>query len=298
MDGKFTSLETERGVLEIAGPDRVAFLQGLVSNDVEKATPERALYAALLTAQGRYLHDFFIATLGESFLLDCAAARMTDLAKRLAIYKLRAKVTIKPVSEQFAVFVAFGQDASAALGLASEAGAAKAIEGGVAYVDPRLAALGARLILPRESGTKILEGRGFAAAAPEIYDRLRLSLGVPESGRDLLPEKSLLMESGFDELNGIDWNKGCYVGQELTARMKYRALVKKRLMPVEISGPIPTTGTLVTRGDEEAGEMRSGRDGVALALLRLDAVEQASDESPLRAGEARLKPKKPDWLRF
>jgi hypothetical protein len=168
----------------------------------------------------------------------------------------------------------------------------------VGFVDPRLAALGARLILPRAIGTKALEECGFVAAMPSDYDRMRLSLGVPEGGRDLVPEKSLLLESGFDELNAIDWDKGCYIGQELTARTKYRALVRKRLMPVEVTGTLPAAGSSVTWRDEEAGEMRSGRDGIALALLRLDAVDKASAESPLRAGETRLVPKKPDWAKF
>jgi len=293
----YAPLDGERGILEIAGPDRREFLQGLITNDVTKLAPGRAIYAALLTPQGRYLHDFFLAEQGEIFLLDGEAARLADLLRRLIIYRLRSKVTLTNASERWRVFAAFGNGALAGLGLAGE-GAAQEIAGGVGYVDPRLAALGARLILPSEAGTKPLEERGFAAATPDDYDRMRLGLGVPEGGRDLLPEKSLLLESGFDELNGIDWDKGCYIGQELTARTKYRALVKKRLLPVEVSGALPAAGSAVTLGDEEAGEMRSGRDGIALALLRLDAVEKASIQSPLRAGETRLLPRKPDWAKF
>jgi len=298
MDRQFVALETERGVIEIAGPDRVSFLQGLISNDIGKLAPDRALYAALLTAQGRYLHDFFLVATKDSFLLDGEATRLADLMRRLALYKLRSKVTLKPASDRFMVAVAFGADALTGLGLEAVAGAAKTFADGIAYVDPRLPALGARLILPRETGTKSLQERGFVAAEPDRYDRLRLSLGVPDGSRDLVPEKSLLLESGFDELNGVDWNKGCYIGQELTARTKYRGLVKKRLMPVEVTGPMPETGSLVMWGDDEAGEMRSGRDGIALALMRLDAVEKASDDVPLRAGEARVTPRKPDWARY
>ena len=127
------------------------------------------------------------------------------------------------------------------------------------------------------------------------YDRLRLSLGVPDGSRDLTIEKAILLESGFDELNGVDWQKGCYIGQELTARTKYRALIKKRLMPVTVDGPLPPPGTPVMAGDQEAGEMRSGRDGVGLALLRLEAV---TESKPLTAAGAKLTPQKPAWANF
>src|SRR5581483_2289923 len=149
-----------RGVIEVAGEDRVAFLQGLVSNDVEKATATRAIYAALLTAQGRYLFDFFIIAHGAALYLDTEAARLPDLMKRLSIYKLRAKVTLSDASSRFAVAPAWGDDTGATLGL-SEAGAAKDFAGGVAYLDPRLEALGARFLLPRDSASAAIEQAGF-----------------------------------------------------------------------------------------------------------------------------------------
>ena len=290
----FTEL-AERGLLTVAGEDRRAFLQGLISNDVEKVAPSRAIYAALLTAQGKYLHDFFVAALGETFLLDGEAARLADLQRRLAIYKLRAKVTLAPEAGGLAVFAVFGGDALAALGLPGEAGTARPYAGGIAFVDPRLATLGARLIAPRDAGAAALREAGFAAAEFAAYDRLRLSAGVPDGSRDLAIEKAILLEAGFDELNGVDWQKGCYIGQELTARTKYRGLVKKRLMPVRVEGTLPPPGTPVTLDGKEAGELRSGRDGIALALLRLEAV--AGGQS-LLAGEARVTALKPDWARF
>jgi hypothetical protein len=127
---------------------------------------------------------------------------------------------------------------------------------------------------------------------------LRLTLGVPDGSRDLVVEKSILLESGFDELNGVDWQKGCYIGQELTARTKYRGLIKKRLLPVTIAGPLPAPGTPVLLGTEDAGEMRSASDGMGLALLRLEALGAASAEKPLTAGQARLTPRRPDWAKF
>lgn len=291
-----------RGVIEVAGEDRVAFLQGLVSNDVAKASAARALYAALLTAQGRYLFDFFIVAQGEAFYLDAEAARRADLQKRLAIYKLRAKVTLADASARFVVAAAWSpstsaQDTDAALGLA-DAGAAKPFAGGVAYRDPRLAALGARFLVPRDGGIAAIAQAGFTRADEAAYDRHRLALGVPDGARDLPPEKALPMESGFDALNAIDWQKGCYMGQELTARMKYRALVKKRLLPVTIDGALPASGTAITLDGAEAGELMSGQGGRALALLRLEAVEKAQSGAGLMAGAARITPEVPGWLKL
>jgi len=289
----------ERGVLEIAGADRHAFLQGLISNDVSKAAPDRAIHAALLTAQGKYLNDFFVVALGEALYLDAEAARLEELRRRLSLYKLRSKVTLAIASERFGVAVAWGTGAAAALGLPEQPGAAREFAGGLAYVDPRLAALGARALLPCGAGTAALAEAGLAQGDAAAYDRLRLSLGVPDGSRDLEVERAILLESGFDELNGIDWQKGCYMGQELTARTKYRALIKKRLLPVDVEGKLPPPGTPVMLGDAEAGELRSGRDGLALALLRLEAVEAAAKTgAALTAGEARLTPHQPEWLKL
>ena len=228
-DARFSLLD-DRGILAVSGADRRAFLQGLVSNDVEKVGPAQARYAALLTAQGKYLHDFMMIEFGEAIWLDAEAGRLSDLKRRLSIYRLRAKATVDERPD-FAVAAVFGKGASAAMGLSEEPGAARPFASGVAFVDPRLTAMGTRCILPRTDIRCALEGTGLAAAGFPAYDRLRLGLGIPDGSCDLVPEKSILLEAGFDELNGVDWQKGCYVGQELTARTKYRGLIKKRLMP-------------------------------------------------------------------
>src|SRR5439155_9535939 len=238
----------ERGLLAVAGEDRRAFLQGLVSNDIEKVSAARAIYAALLTAQGKYLHDFFVVALGETLLLDAEAARLADLQRRLGLYRLRAKVTLAPAAGDLAVFAAFGRDALSALDLPKQPGAAAPFAGGIAFVDPRLAALGARIVAPSERGTAGLRALGFAEAPFASYDRLRLEHGIADGSRDLIVEKAILLESGFDELNGVDWEKGCYIGQELTARTKYRGLIKKRLMAVRVDGALPPPGTSVMLG--------------------------------------------------
>ena len=283
-----------RAVLAIDGPDRASFLQGIVSNDVTKAGEEHAIWTAFLTPQGKFLHEFFLLEWGEVLFLDCEAGRREDLQRRLARYKLRAKANIRDASEAYLIAAAVGDGVLATLGLESaQPGEIIEIGGGRAYVDPRLAALGARLILPRSTALATLKDLFGEAAPLDTYDRVRLALGVPDGSHDLEVEKSVLLESGFDELNGLDWNKGCYLGQEVTARTKYRGLVKKRLLPVTIDGPTPAPGTAVTAGDREVGVMRSAVSGLGLALLRLDSI---GSDAGLTAGKAAITPQIPNWL--
>ena len=284
----------DRGVLTVAGEDRQTFLQGLVSNDVTKIAPRQAIYASLLTAQGRFLHDFFIAELNGGFALDAEAGRLDDLRRRLTLYRLRSKVTLSTAGD-LVVVALFGERALQTLGLQDEPGRARPLGDGVVFVDPRLARLGARAIVPRAAIEQIAAA-GFAAASPTDYDAMRLALGVPDGSRDLPVEQALLLENGFDELHGVDWQKGCYVGQEVTARMKYRALVRKRLTTVRIEGETPPPGTPILLDGEEAGEMRTALGQQGLALLRLEMVERADREGrPLTAGTAALTPIKPAW---
>ena len=193
------------------------------------------------------------------------------------------------------VAAVFGPDAGAALGLEARAGVTAPFAGGVAFVDPRLADAGARAILPRSGAASAFAGLPAATAAD--YDRRRLDLGLPDGSRDMKVEKATLLENGFEELNGVDFEKGCYLGQEVTARTKYRGLVKKRLMPVAIDGPTPAAGTPVRAGGREVGEMRSAADGRGLALIRLDALGEGAPPE-LAAGEARLLPRRPPWANF
>ena len=296
MTDRHSVLLESRGLLRLAGEDLESFLQGIVSNDVSKVSEARALWSAFLTPQGKFLHEFFLSLDPldpAAVLIDCEAARRDDLKRRLTLYKLRSKVAFEDASEDFAVAVLFGAGAAEALDLPQDAGAAAPFAGGTAYLDPRLAELGARAVLPKATAEAALREAGFAAAGLEDYDRLRISLGVPDGSRDLEVERSPLLENGFDELHGVDWDKGCFMGQELTARTKYRALIKKRLLPVEIDGPAPDPGTPVTRDGKEVGTLRSSADGVGLALLRLEALD-----GELTAGAAKLTPRKPAWANF
>jgi folate-binding protein YgfZ len=288
-----------RGVLRVDGPDARPFLQGMISNDIGKLTAEQAIYAAFLTPQGKFLSDFFITARDGTLLFDCEASRLSDLFKRFMTYRLRSRVELTDASAEYMPVALFGPGTADALELAEREGAARPLEGGVVYMDPRLAELGGRALLPKAAGLGTVEAAGFVAGSPEDYERLRLSCGVPDGSRDMIVEKAILLENGLEELNGIDFEKGCFIGQELTARTKYRALIRKRLFRVEIDGPLPPPGTPIRLGEREAGEMRSGLDGLGLALLRLDQVAKAKDEdSDLVAGGARLRAIKPDWARF
>ncbi|MBX9634537.1 MAG: folate-binding protein [Magnetospirillum sp.] len=283
-DKSYTRLN--RAVLSVAGEDRRTFLQGLISNDIAKAGPDRAIWAAFLTPQGKFLWDLFIVESGDAFLIDVEAERAEDFRKKLSMYKLRAKVTITVMAEM-AVYAALVPNA---LGLGGEAGTACAFGDGIAYVDPRLPQLGARVLL---TSAEPLQAAGLNEAPLAVWDVLRLGLGVPDGSRDMPVDKALLLENGFDELGGVDFNKGCYMGQELTARTKYRGLVRKRLLPVVIQGDAPEPGTPILAGEAEAGEMRSSNGPVGLGMIRLEHLK-----SPLTCGGATLTVTIPDWARL
>lgn len=295
----YVALE-DRGVVSLTGEDTIDFLQGLISNDVSQVTADRSIYATLLTPQGKFLFDFIISAWPGGVLLDVEAGRRADLIKRLTMYKLRSKVEIADLSDTHAVFAAFGgADPAPALGLPAEAGVARPLDDGVALVDPRMGELGVRIIAPADAAKPVLEEAGFSAGGAEDYERHRLALGVPDGGRDIVADKSFLLESNVEELNGISFDKGCFVGQELTARTKHRGVVRKRIFQVQCDGPLPQAGTAIMRGEVEAGTMRSGIDHMGLALLRLEHVEAATESGePLTAGDTKVTAVKPAWVNF
>jgi folate-binding protein YgfZ len=243
-----------RGFLRLSGPDRLTFLQGLVSNDVNKVATGQAVYSCLLTPQGKFLHDFFLIADGESLLIECEADRRADLAQRLKVYKLRSKIEI--AEAEFTVFAVFGL--------------AALTTGAIIYSDPRSPALGTRMLLPPSPEADV------SPIPFDIYDRLRVTEAVPDGSRDMEVGKAILLENNIDLLNGVAWDKGCYTGQELTARTRYRGLIKKRLVPVRIAGTVPPVGTPLIENGSEVGEMRSANGNVGLALLRLERLRQSA----------------------
>jgi folate-binding protein YgfZ len=276
----------DRGVISVGGPDRVDFLQGLVSNDVERANDGQAVWAALLTPQGKFRHDFFLVADGDTILIDCEGAdRLMDLGRTLHKYKLRSDVALG-ISEGWSVLAALG--------------GAPVVDEGVVFADPRHPDMGWRVLTPK-SAQAVTDETGFRLGSRPDYDAVRIPLGLPDGSRDMLPDKAILLENGFDELSGVDWNKGCFMGQELTARTKYRGLVKKRLLPVRF-GPgeqaeLPEPGAQVLFDDRDAGEIKSVSDGVGLALLRLEAIEKSmAAGQPMTAGGVAVQVAAPAWL--
>ncbi|MBL3583923.1 folate-binding protein YgfZ [Rhodovulum sulfidophilum] len=229
----------DRTVLAITGADREKFLQGLVTNDI-KALEGRLVYAAMLTPQGKYLADFLLTERDDTILLDVKADIAEALARRLSLYKLRADVRIAPA------------------GLHVHRGLGEPPEG--ALPDPRHAALGWRAYA---------ETPGTAPAID--WDRIRVAECIPETGIELIPEESYILEAGFERLHGVDFRKGCYVGQEVTARMKHKTELRKGLATVGVEGAAPT-GTPIAAGSKEAGRLFTQAGDLAIAYLRFDRV--------------------------
>lgn len=298
MTSHYVVLE-DRAVIGVEGPEARPFLQGLVSNDIERISGEQTGYGALLTPQGKFLFEFLISERDSALLLETERARVPDLLRRLTMYRLRAKVELTDHRDGFVVAALLGEHVGPSLGLPATPGACRATGDGLVMLDPRLGELGGRALLPPTAIEATLRDLGFSPAERDLYERRRLELGVPDGSRDLTLERATLLESGFEELNGVDFKKGCFVGQELTARMKYRGLVRKRLMPVTFEGPPPAPGTSIRLGPREAGEMRSGVEGIGLAVLRLEHVIAAeTGEGPLLADDREIVPALPTWARF
>lgn len=260
------SLLSDRRVIGLSGPGTRSFLQGLITNDVEKLTASAALYAALLTPQGKILFDFILSDDGEGGIrLDCAAAARDALAKRLAMYRLRAKVEIG-VRDELAVVA--GWDEPAPQG---------------AFADPRHTGLGWRIVLPKDRATGDAD-----------YLAHRLSFGIPE-GADFGSDRTFALDGDLEELHGVAFDKGCYVGQELTARMKHRGTARKRLMPVAAGTALPQPGTAIMAGQTGIGEIASTYGARGFALIRLDRFRETEGHA-LAADGIGVKVTKPPWL--
>jgi folate-binding protein YgfZ len=275
----YASLLDDRSIIAVKGPEARAFLQGLISNDMEACAPGRAIYAALLTPQGKILFEFFVAEHEERFLLDCAADRAPDLIKRLTFYRLRAKVEIALASDLRVAALWDGEpQATGGAGIA-------------VFPDPRLQALGLRLIGPLAAA----QGAVAEALSGDYRGHL-LRHGVPDSG-DLPPDTVFALDAGFEELAGVDFRKGCYVGQEVTSRMKHRASARRRFLIAEIDGALPPPGTKLESSGREVGSLATGADGRALALVRLDRVEEANSAGDdITAMGQKVSLSKPSWL--
>ena len=275
----YASVLEDRSVIAIRGAEARSFLQGLISNDMAACVPGKGIYAALLTPQGKILFEFFVTEHDDRFLFDCAAVRAPELAKRFTFYRLRAKIDI-----------ALAGDLKVAA-LWNGATQAPAIAGIAAFPDPRLSALGVRLIGPLP-----VVQNAIAGARAADYRGRALKLGVPDSA-DVPPDSVFALDAGLEELGGVDFKKGCYVGQEVTARMKHRASARRRFLIAEIDGDLPAPGTKLEASGREVGTLATGTDGRALALVRLDRVSEAdSAGEDITAMGQKVRLQRPSWL--
>lgn len=262
------ALLEDRGVVAVTGADAAKLLAGLVTNDMARLDTEAALYAALLTPQGKILFDFLIVKVDGGFLLDTAREGIGDLVKRLSMYKLRSNVAIRDASAEFAVAAAWGADGAVpALTLAGE--------GSHAFADPRLPALGLRVLMDARAADGELGSLGAERVSAEAYHAHRIGLGVPEGGRDFPLGDTFPHEALMDQLNGVSFTKGCFVGQEVVSRMQHRATVRKRVVPVTGENDLPAGPLPVLAGEVEIGRLGSVAGARGLALMRLDRAAQA-----------------------
>lgn len=279
----------DRGVIKVAGEDARNFLNGLITTDVDKLKPGLGRFGALLTPQGKIIVDFLIteapAGHGGGFLIDCPKALADGLATKLKFYKLRAKVTVDNLSDDFGVLAAWDGQLAA--------------QPDLAFADPRNAELGTRILIPEDLKHKLSDLLGAELVDATDYEAHRIALGVPRGGLDFMYSDAFPHETNMDRLAGVDFDKGCYVGQEVVSRMQHRGTARTRSVKVLLEDSSPEAGVSVMAGDKSVGTMGSSAQGKGIALVRIDRVADALDAGqPLTAGGLTLKLAEPEIVRI
>lgn len=284
----------DRGVVSVSGADAEKLLGGLITNDMAQLDVEHlegapALYAALLSPQGKILFDFLVVRVADGFLLDVARDKAGELVKRLSLYKLRAAVEIRDASADYVVAAVWGPT-PVSVG---------AVVGAQPFADPRYAPLGLRVLANAQDADHVLAAIGGSRTSPAAYHAHRIGLGVPEGGRDFVFGDTFPHEALLDQLHGVSFTKGCFVGQEVVSRMQHRTSVRKRVVPVNAEVPLQDGPLPVLVGEVEIGRLGSVAGARGLALLRLDRVAEAQrDGLPLTAGGVPLTAEVPPFATF
>jgi len=283
------TLLPDRGVVKVVGEAARTFLNGLLTNDIDKVTPGNPRFAALLTPQGKIIVDFIVteapAEDGGGFFLDVPKALAPGLVAKLNFYKLRAKVIAEDLSAVIGVMAVWDGQGETAYGLC--------------YPDPRLPGLGSRIMLPPHLAAEAAADLGATLVDAESYDAHRIALGVPRGGHDFIYGDTFPHEADMDQLHGIDFHKGCYVGQEVVSRVEHRATARSRVVPIVYDEFSPVPGLPIMAGEKQIGQLGSTAKGRGLALLRLDRVEDAlKSGTPLTAGGIAIRALKPEWGTF
>ncbi len=283
------ALLPDRGVVKVVGNDPRSFLNGLLTTDVTKVTPAQARFGALLTPQGKIVADCIVAEApaedGGGFFLDCPRALAGELVQKLNFYKLRAKVICEDLSEVLGVMAVWDGNGST--------------EYGLIYSDPRLTALGQRVMLPPHLAKEAAADLGAELMEAAAYEAHRIAQGVPRGGVDFIYGDAFPHETDMDQLAGVDFDKGCYIGQEVVSRMEHRGTARNRIVPIAAEGFVPDAGLPVMAGEKQVGVTGSHAGNRGLAMLRLDRVADARAAGlPLVAGGVTITPEKPDWATF
>ena len=277
----------ERGVVKVNGEGARDFLNGLVTTDMTLLRPGLGRFGALLTPQGKIIVDFLIteapAGHGGGFLIDCPRALARGLADKLGFYKLRAKVVIENLSENLGVLAAWDGE--------------PAIKPDLSFTDPRNTVLGWRILIPEELAQKVADLIGADLADSATYEAHRIASGVPRGGLDFMYGDAFPHETNMDRLHGVDFDKGCYVGQEVVSRMQHRGTARTRTVRILFEGFAPESGTAITAGDKPVGTLGSTADGRGLALIRIDrAADALAAGQPLTSGGLAVRLADPDDL--
>jgi len=283
------ALLPDRSVVKVVGDDARTFLNGLLTTDMATVTPERARFAALLTPQGKLVVDCIVAMApaedGGGYFLDCPRALAASFVTKLNFYKLRAKVIAEDLSETLGVLAVWG--------------GAGTTDYGLAYEDPRLPALGIRVMIPPHLAAEAAKDLGAELVDVSAYEAHRIALGVPRGGLDFVYGDAFPHETAMDQLSGIDFDKGCYVGQEVVSRMEHRGTARTRVLTAAYDGAAPEAGATVIAGERNLGMFGSAAQGHGIALVRIDRVADAvAAGTPITAGGIALRIGKPAWARF
>src|SRR5689334_1297833 len=278
----------DRGVVKVSGSDARNFLNGLVTTDVTLLQPGSGRFGALLTPQGKIIADFLITEApgghGGGFLFDCPRALAQALADKLRFYKLRAKVEVENLSDSFGVLAAWDGN--------------PAFQVDLAFTDPRKEALGWRILVPAELAQKAADLIGAQMVDPSDYEAHRIASGVPRGGLDFTYGDAFPHETNMDHLHGVDFDKGCYVGQEVVSRMQHRGTARTRTVRVVLDGPAPEAGATILAGEKPIGTMGSAAGQLGLALIRIDRAADALEAGmPLTSGGLSIRLAEPEELR-
>jgi tRNA-modifying protein YgfZ len=279
----------DRGVVKVSGETARDFLNGLITTDVARVQPAVGRFGALLTPQGKITVDFLIteapAGHGGGFLIDCPKVLAQALADKLGFYRLRARVGIENLSDGLGVLAVWDGE--------------PAVKPDLAFTDPRNAALGLRILLPAELAQKAADLIGAEMVDSSAYEAHRIAVGAPRGGLDFMYGDAFPHETNMDWLHGVDFDKGCYVGQEVVSRMQHRGTARTRTVRVLLDGAAPEPGTSILAGDKSLGTIGSAASGHALALVRIDRAGEALEAgTPLTAGGLAVRIAEPDELRL